>query len=127
MTLGNRRFLRAYTPIANELQPAMTSPPPCSTLGPGISRAAPAPYEDGKRNISSPPPPTTVELPPGQIPMLDPPLDRTDSGATMPEPQPPPLSPPHGRPHRERRPPKLYESETGQWIERGVQQPPTGS
>lgn len=45
LTLRNRRFLQVYTLIANELQPAMTSPPLYSVLGPGISQAAPAPCE----------------------------------------------------------------------------------
>lgn len=85
MTERNRRFLQVYTLIANELQPAMTSPPLYSALGP--VKAAPAPCEDCTRNIS-PLPPTTIELHPTQIPILDPPLDRADSGATIQEPQP---------------------------------------
>lgn len=89
LTLRNRRFLQVYTPtIANELQPAMTSPPPYSMLGPGISQAAPAPCEDSTCNIS-PLPPTTIKLHPTQIPMLDPPLDMADSGAAIQEPHSP--------------------------------------
>lgn len=118
LTLRNRRFLRVFTPVASQIrsnQPMTTDTSPDTHTSTPCTRKVPAekapvtppqtilPDKDGAHEgepVSSPIPVDT----PSSIP----------SSPQATEEQAPPTLP--QRPGRERRPPRRYEPETGQWI-----------
>ena len=146
LTLRNRRFLRAYTPATSSVHPPRdphsTAPhqrspiprvphpprtesflPPPTALGPSRSSvtddtSAPV-TDDASVPTTERPTPAGIGQARDVVPENHPtPVALTPS---CPAPQEPalqlaPRSTPASRPHRERRPPKQFEPESGRWI-----------
>eukprot|EP00794_Sanderia_malayensis_P000861 gene861-153_t len=130
LTLWNRRFLRAYTPLATDLPqaayipfatepPSVTYEPVTATPSAPRSQEIPKPSEVHTDSIPLLQPalqPVTEDLHQGSPTAVTPLPDRVDVPApTMSgqENQSPPPTIPHTRPTRQRQPPKRYEPETG--------------
>ena len=140
LTLCNRRFLRAYTPVSpSHTQQPAALPPPLRSLelqlrSTSTDAALPAkvtkPTPDEPCGTSSdasqplftacPPPTATDDDPqPDNNPAQDslPTRDDTDSTSQAPASiAAPPLLPPQVRPTRTRRAPPRFEPETGTWV-----------
>ena len=138
LTLRNRRFLRAYTPVdpSNPQQSATLTPPrsslgeqtipnPTNTAPPKVTRSTtdgPPPPTDTRvhlpppTNARIPSPATDDTLPHGSTNEPSPARVITDATLPAPESPSPPTPHPHSRPARTRRPPKRFEPETGTWV-----------
>ena len=125
LTLRNRRFLRAYMPATPSFPPEPTAVPHLTRFG-----------DQAPASPSHPPPPVAVEPITVDAPTTDAttPPDSLSPSTTMstspaqvltdhscPGPPSAPATPApdqQPRPRRIRQPPKRYEPETGNWIER---------
>ena len=129
LTLRNRRFLRAYTPVTPsfELQPTVPPPAPTAVKHPaqppsdlGSSLHPRTPPHHCQDDLTPPPQPTA----PRDVP-LDAPTAPSPDTAPAPEPPVPPAiipeqsspTPVSPHPSRARRPPKRFEPETGLWVQ----------
>ena len=121
LTLRNRRFLRAYTPATPSLPQGPTAEPHLTRIGdqapapPPPAAVEPIPVDAPTTDETTPPnrllPLTTTPASPAQVP-----TDHSCPGPSSAPETPAPDQQP--RPRRVRQPPKHYEPETGQWIER---------
>lgn len=136
LTLRNRRFLRAYTPIETSTKQRSEPPPvpPYShqqqPLSPMTDSTVPRTSQDATDRPSaghpenlSPPSTTTTDQPQSQTTPACHPSEGTNTHTDTPMPDTyssplPSQQPPQSRPSRIRRPPKHFEPETGKWIER---------
>lgn len=137
LTLRNRRFLRAYTPVPTSTpqtiantppppsglqQPPMLNPPTSLQMTPDAATTGGNRHGTPSVDTLAPASVKTSPLPSGNQ-LLDPrPPDYPEyqdipTGPTAPAPEPTSSLPTTDRPQRSRRPPKRYEPETGHWIE----------